>query len=192
MSEKRKASDFQPWAALQQKEDALLPNFTYICRVYIVYHFSRKRSLNWTKFLSIDRNVLKLLLTDTLRSLNRRYYISARRYEIPLLRLARAEFSFREEKFRMSKRPCNVLLINDISINEIPNHFNFIFLAAKGVIIFLCSYSNGKLSRVKTTCLIFLRRVRYHVFAPKLCHLVFPVTCVRVFSDFSLLMLNLV
>lgn len=93
----------------------------------------------------VNRNVLKLLLTDTLRSLNRRYYISARRYEIPLLRLARAEFSFREEKFRMSKRPCNVLLINDISINEIPNHFNFIFLAAKGVIIFLCSYSNGKL-----------------------------------------------
>ena len=45
----------------------------------------------------------------------------------------------------MSKRPCNVLLIIDISINEIPNHFNLIFFAARGAIIFLCSYSNGKL-----------------------------------------------
>ena len=80
----------------------------------------------------------------------------------------------------MSKRPCNVLLIIDISINEIPNHFNLIFFAAKDAIIFLCSYSNGNLFTCEDDMFnISLRRVRYHVFARKLSYLVFPITCVR-------------
>ena len=40
---------------------------------------------------------------------NRGYYMAARRYEISLRVLK--NISTREEKFRISKRPCNVLFI---------------------------------------------------------------------------------
>ena len=44
-------------------------------------------------------------------SVNRGYYKAARRYEISLRVLKNIVFSTREEKFRISKRPCNVLFI---------------------------------------------------------------------------------
>ena len=42
--------------------------------------------------------------------INRGYYMAARRYEISL-RVLKNIFSTREEKFPISKRPCNVLFI---------------------------------------------------------------------------------
>ena len=48
--------------------------------------------------------------------------MAAWRYEISL-RVLKNIFSRREEKFRISKRPCNVILIYYININEIQNHF---------------------------------------------------------------------
>ena len=49
------------------------------------------------------------------------YYMAARGYEISLLL-----FSTQEEKFRISKWPCNVLFIIIINTNEIQNHFTLI------------------------------------------------------------------
>ena len=51
-------------------------------------------------------------------------------------------FSTQEEKFCISKRPCNVLLIYYININEIPNHFTLILFWCERCDL-LCSLSNG-------------------------------------------------
>ena len=53
-------------------------------------------------------------------------------------------FSTLEEKFRISKRPCNILIYY-VNINEILNHFT------KGIerLDFICNHSKSDLSRVK-------------------------------------------
>ena len=51
-------------------------------------------------------------------------------------------FATREEKFCISKRPCNVLLIYYINTNEIPNHFaETVFSCERRDL--LCSHSDG-------------------------------------------------
>ena len=69
-------------------------------------------------------------------------------------------FSTQEEKFCISKRPCNVLLIYYININEIPNHFTLILFWCERCDL-LCSLSNGDIftcednklfSHVKISC----------------------------------------
>ena len=66
------------------------------------------------------------------------YYMAARRYEISL-RVGTSEILFktREEKFRISKRPCNVLFIIKTPNNAKPYERRDL----------LCSNSNGDLVR---------------------------------------------
>ena len=73
-------------------------------------------------------------------------------------------FSTLEEKFLISKRPCNVLFI--IDTNKIPNHFTFkiFFFAAKGAIYYV-AIATAIFSNVKITC--YFHVWRYHVFARK-------------------------
>ena len=82
---------------------------------------------------------------------NRGYYMAAWRYEIPLRLLKNISrvsaanewniFSTREEKFCISKRPCNVLFYY-INTNELPNHFTLIVFWCERRDL-LCSHSNG-------------------------------------------------
>ena len=61
-------------------------------------------------------------------------------------------FSTREEKFRISKRSCNVLFI--INTSEMPNHFTFLinfFLAAKGA-MYHVAIATVIFLHVKITC----------------------------------------
>ena len=51
-------------------------------------------------------------------------------------------FSTHEEKFCISKRPCNVLLICYINTNEIPNHFTETVLSCERCDL-SCSHSKG-------------------------------------------------
>ena len=53
---------------------------------------------------------LSLVSRGGKNGINRGYYMAARRYEISL-RALKNIFSTREEKFPLSKRPCNVLFI---------------------------------------------------------------------------------
>ena len=53
-------------------------------------------------------------------------------------------FSTREEKFCISKQPCNVLFIIFISTNEIPNHFTLISFCCERHDL-LCSHYNSDL-----------------------------------------------
>ena len=53
---------------------------------------------------------------------HRGYYMAARRYEISL-RVLKNVFSTREEKFRISERPCNVLFMKyQIIANDVIYH----------------------------------------------------------------------
>ena len=98
-------------------------------------------------------------------------YIAARSYEISLQVLTNISqvsaandwniFSTREEKFRSSKWPCNVLFIiqtpmkyQTISLFKIVNNRERRNL--------LCSHSNGDISLVKIT--FYFHMSRYHVF----------------------------
>ena len=60
-------------------------------------------------------------------------------------------FSTREEKFRISKWPCNVLFILFINTNEIPNHFTLIVFDVKGAINYV-TIATVIFSQVKITC----------------------------------------
>ena len=51
-------------------------------------------------------------------------------------------FSTREEKFRISKQPCNVLFFYYINTNEVPNHFTLIVFWCERCDL-LCSHSNS-------------------------------------------------
>ena len=83
-----------------------------------------------------------------LPSINRGYYMAARRYEISLRVLKNISrvrcahswniFSTREEKFRISKRSCNVLYKHQW--NTKPFHFNSFLVWRRDL---LCSHSNG-------------------------------------------------
>ena len=82
---------------------------------------------------------------------NRGYYTAAWRYKISLPVLKKISrvsaankwniFSTREEKFRISKRPCNVLFIIK-NTNEIQNHFTLIVFWCERRDL-LWSHSNG-------------------------------------------------
>ena len=67
--------------------------------------------------------------------------MAARRYKISLLVLQKY-FSTLEEKFRISKQPCNVLLFYYLNNNEIPYHFTSTVFWCERCDL-LCSYSNG-------------------------------------------------
>ena len=98
----------------------------------------------------------------------RGYYMAAQRYEISLRVLKNIKwaqrksemFSTWEEKFRISKQPCNVLFIIIINTNEIPSHFTTTVFSCERCDL-LCSHSNGDIftcendmlfSRVKISC----------------------------------------
>ena len=72
--------------------------------------------------------------------------MAARRYEISLrVRTSEILFKTREEKFGISKRPCNVLFIIQTPINAKPYERSDL----------LCSHSNGDLVRREE--IVFLR-----------------------------------
>ena len=106
-------------------------------------------------------------------SANRGYYMAARRYEISLRVLKNISrvsvanegniFSTREEKCRISKRPCNVLLYKH-RWNTKPFHFNS-FFGVKGAIYYV-AIAKVIFSHVKITC--YFHIWRYQVFARKL------------------------
>ena len=75
-------------------------------------------------------------------------------------------FSTWKEKFRISKRPYNVLFII-INTNEIPNHFTLIVFWCE-MCDLLCSHSNGDIifSHAKITC--YFHMWRYQLFMRKL------------------------
>ena len=88
--------------------------------------------------------------------INRGYYMAGWRYEIYLWVLKNMcslvkYFSTREEKFRISKWPCNVLFILFINTNEIPNHFTLIVFDVKGAINYV-TIATVIFSQVKITC----------------------------------------
>ena len=78
--------------------------------------------------------------------------MAARRYEISLRVLKNNSrgsaanewniFSTREERFHISKRPCNILCIIIINTNELSNHFTLIVFWCERCGL-LCSHSNG-------------------------------------------------
>ena len=120
------------------------------------------------KFRSSKWYPLSLLIFVVI---NRGCYIAARSYEISLQVLTNISqvsaanewniFSTREEKFRSSKWPCNVLFIiqtpmkyQTISLFKIVNNRERRKL--------LCSHSNGDISLLKIT--FYSHMSRYHVF----------------------------
>ena len=74
-------------------------------------------------------------------------------------------FSTREMKFRISKRPCNVLFII-INTNEIPNHVNLIVFWCERHDL-LCSHGKGDIFTCEDNNCYF-HMWRYQVFARKL------------------------
>ena len=75
---------------------------------------------------------------------NREYYMATWRYEISLWVCSLVKyFSTWEEKFLISKWPCDVLFYY-INTNEMPNHFTSIFFCCKRCNL-LCSHRNGDL-----------------------------------------------
>ena len=69
-------------------------------------------------------------------------------------------FPKREEKFCISKRPCNVLFIIIINTNEIPNHFSKIVFWSEGVVYY------------EATAMVIFSHVKISSFRMK-AHLVF-------------------
>ena len=106
-------------------------------------------------------------------NINRGYYMAARRYAISLRVLKNISrvrcahswkiFSTRGEKFRISKRPCNVLFIKH-QWNTKPFHFNS-FFGVKGAIYYV-TIATVIFSHVKITC--YFHMWRYQVCARKL------------------------
>ena len=79
-------------------------------------------------------------------------------------------FATREEKFCISKRPCNVLLIYYINTNEIPNHFTETVLSCERCDL-SCSHSKGDIftyennmlfSRLKISCFRATAHLVFH------------------------------
>ena len=80
-------------------------------------------------------------------------------------------FPIREEKFCISKRPCNVLFtIYYVNINEIPNHFTLIVFSCERRNL-SCSDSNGDLftcednmlfSHVRISCFCTKAHLAFH------------------------------
>ena len=88
-------------------------------------------------------------------------------------------FATREEKFCISKRPCNVLLIYYINTNEIPNHFaETVFSCERRDL--LCSHSNGDIFTCENNMLFSC--VKISCFRAK-AHLLFH--CVYIINVFS-------
>ena len=123
--------------------------------------------------------IVKILLIS---SIYRGYYMVARRYETSLRVLKNISrmnaanewniFSAREEKFHISKRPCNVLFIiytYYINTNEIPNHFTLIVFRCERRNL-LCSHSNSDIFTREDNMLF--SRVKISSFRAK-AHLVF-------------------
>ena len=75
--------------------------------------------------------------------------MAAWRYEISLRSLVKY-FSTREEKFRISKRPCNDLLIT-LTRDEISNHFTLKVFSCERRDL-LCSRRKRDISCMKITC----------------------------------------
>ena len=106
---------------------------------------------------------------------NREYYMATRRYEISLRVLKNISqvsaanewniFSRREEKFRISKWPCNVLLMYYVNSKELTNHFTLIGFGVKGAIYYE-AIAMVIFLHVKITCYFHLWR--YQVFVRKL------------------------
>ena len=69
-------------------------------------------------------------------------------------------FPKREEKFCISKRPCNVLFIIIINTNEIPNHFSKIVFWSEGAVYY------------EATAMVIFSHVKISSFRMK-AHLVF-------------------
>ena len=135
------------------------------------YHFStfdlfpHDLHIHVTRFRKYPSSLLIFVV------INRGCYIAARSYEISLQVLTNISqvsavnewniFSTREEKFRISKRPCNVLFIiqtpmkyQTISLFKIVNNRERRNL--------LCSHSNGDISLVKIT--FYFHMSTYYVF----------------------------
>ena len=106
----------------------------------------------------------------------RAYYMAARRYEISLRMLKNISrvsaankwniFSTREEKFRISKRPCNVLFIIQTPMNY--QTISLVFWCERHDL--LCSHSNGDIFTYEDNML--LSHVKTPSFRAK-AHLVF-------------------
>ena len=60
-------------------------------------------------------------------------------------------FSTREEKFHISKQPCNVLFKHQLNTNEMPNHFTSIVFGLKGAVYYE-AIAMVIFSHVKITC----------------------------------------
>ena len=86
-------------------------------------------------------------------------------------------FATREEKFCISKRPCNVLLIYYINTNEIPNHFaEKVFSCERRDL--LCSHSNGDIFTCENNMLFSCVKIScFRAKAHLLFHCVYIIKC---------------